>query len=92
MGFQFTTHEETSVFALGRYTNGVLKSNHKVNLWSVADQKLIASVTIAPASMFDGSGYQNVKLPSPLKLKNKTSYRIVTEEIAGGDKTRQLSK
>lgn len=92
MGFQFTTREEISVFALGRYSNGVLKSNHKVNLWSVTDRKLIASVTITPNSMFDGRGYQYEKLPSPLKLNNKTSYRIVSEEIAGGDKTRQLSK
>ena len=94
VGYQFTIKSENDItlFGLGRFTNGVLKDNHIVNLWSVDDQKIIASATITPASQFDGFGYQYEILSNPIILKTGKSYRIVSQEMAGGDSWKKLGK
>lgn len=94
VGYQFTIKSENDVtlFGLGRFTNGVLKDNHIVNLWSVDDQKITATATITPASQFDGFGYQYEILSNPIILKTGKSYRIVSQEMAGGDSWKKLGK
>lgn len=92
VGYQFTvkSDDDVSLFALGRFTNGVLKDSHKVQLWSVSDQKLVASVTITPGSAFNDLGYQYESLTKPVILHTGKSYRIVSQEMAGGDTWKKL--
>ena len=92
IGYQFTPKYDVTIFGLGRFSNGFLKNNHIVKLWSVSEQKPLAEVTVTPNSLFDGFGYQYENLPSQLILKAGTSYRIVSEEKTGGDTWRQLGK
>ncbi len=94
VGYQFTVKSENdvTVFALGRFTNGTLKDDHKVQLWSVAERKLLASTTITPASLYDELGYQYESLPKPVILNTGKSYRVVSQEMAGGDTWKGLGK
>lgn len=92
VGYQFTlkSNDDITLYALGRFSTGELNDNHKVQLWSVSDQKLIASVTITPNSTFNDLGFQYELLAKPLILNTGKSYRIVSKEMAGGDKWKKL--
>ena len=85
VGYEFTPTENISVTALGRSVSGSMNQNHTIYIWQVSNQALVASATVTPASPTDALGYKYTSFGTPVALSGGVTYRICSDERAGGD-------
>lgn len=85
VGFEFVPTEDIVIVALGRAISTSMLADHRVSLWQVVNQPLIADVTVTPTSSVDALGYAYEMLASPVTLTSGTFYRIVSQEGAMTD-------
>ena len=86
-GFRFTAAENITLTTLGRadvIANHPMAYNHKVVIWDVAENKIIAKVTVTPSSPINGD-YRYENLLKPVTLLAGREYSLVSEELIGGD-------
>jgi uncharacterized protein len=91
VGFEFVPSQNLTVTALGRSVSGTMNNSHTIRIWKVADQSVVANVTVTSASSRDANGYAYATLGSGVTLTSGTSYRIASNETSGGDAWRDLA-
>jgi len=87
VGTNFLVLEDVQISALGYEDPGAdgLEVAHRVGLWQVDGEQLLASVLVTPEGSFFQDGWQYINLPSILTLEANESYRIGAETFFGVD-------
>ena len=84
LGYEFEALADMTVSSVGRPLNGAMNGSHRINIWEVSTQRLIAHGTVTPASPLE-NGFKVAPLNTTITLKAGERYRIVSAETAGGD-------
>jgi hypothetical protein len=61
-----------------------MNSTHRIYLWEVSTQQLIATADVRPTSLLE-NGFRVAELGVAVTLKAGEKYRIVSSETTGGD-------
>ena len=85
VGYEFELKTDVIVTALGRPQNEMMKQSHMIYIWSVRDQSIVARAEVTPNSYLDEMGFKKIDLDIPILLYSGEKYRIVSDEISGGD-------
>jgi hypothetical protein len=89
-GYEFVPSEDLPVDRVGRAVSGSINHSHVVEIWRVADQNLIASATINASSQTDALNFAHTGLNQKIILRSGEAYRIVSSELAAGDRFRDV--
>jgi len=87
-GIEFTANEDINVLAIGRPVTTTFTQDHTVTLWRTADQEKVAEVVVGPNSPVyevENGNYAYAMLDAPVMLPAGETYRLMSEEFAGGD-------
>jgi len=87
-GIEFTANEDINVLAIGRPVTSTFTQDHTVTLWRTADQEKVAEVVVGPNSAVyevENGNYAYAMLDAPVMLPAGETYRLMSEEFAGGD-------
>jgi len=86
LGYEFEVLEDMVVSYVGRPLNESMRFSHEVYIWDANTMSLLGSGTVRPDSPLDALGFKVAQLSSDIVLYAGGLYRIVSAEIAGGDR------
>lgn len=91
LGHKFTCQANVEVTRLMLYWGG-RTNNHRVNIWQEGVTGApVASGIILNSGTADSHGYKGVDISPPVSLSSGTTYRIASDETAGGDSWQDLA-
>jgi len=86
IGYEFEALEDMTVSYVGRPLNETMRFSHEVYIWDANSMMLLGSGLVRPDSPLDALGFKVAQLDNDIVLTAGGRYRIVSAEIAGGDR------